>query len=208
VSRALSLGPATARVQLAHELVVLEERLQSLFRCEAASRLDDGVTRGVGKPGDMGPERARSACGDECAGFLGNLAGLKRHRETCTDCDPEQQLERDARHAAIHDLAERRLGNAEAPGRGELIDGGSIGWRISNAGTQRATVSVLDAYNGQVVTRQLLPGQSFEAMWSRQDYFGWYDLTVTVAEDPRFDYRLAGHIETGRDSSSDPALGA
>jgi phospholipase C len=36
---------------------------------------------------------------------------------------------------------------------------------------------------------------------------GWYDLIVTVAEDPSFNYRLAGHVETGRDSFSDPALG-
>ena len=36
---------------------------------------------------------------------------------------------------------------------------------------------------------------------------GWYDLVVTIAEDPAFQVRLAGHVETGRDSYSDPALG-
>jgi phospholipase C len=30
---------------------------------------------------------------------------------------------------------------------------------------------------------------------------------VTVAGDPTFEYRLAGHVETGKDSFSDPALG-
>jgi phospholipase C len=30
---------------------------------------------------------------------------------------------------------------------------------------------------------------------------------VTVDVDPTFGYRLAGHVETGRDSFSDPALG-
>jgi phospholipase C len=84
---------------------------------------------------------------------------------------------------------------------------GSIGWSITNAGAARATVRVLDAYSGEVATRHLEPGQSFESMWSRESFFGWYDLVVTVAEDATFNYRLAGHIETGRDSFSDPALG-
>ena len=84
---------------------------------------------------------------------------------------------------------------------------GSIGWRITNAGTANATVSVLDAYSADVVTRLLEPGQSFEDMWPRDRFYGWYDLVVTVAQDPTFNYRLAGHVETGGDSFSDPALG-
>ncbi|MFB9840222.1 phospholipase domain-containing protein [Actinoallomurus acaciae] len=37
---------------------------------------------------------------------------------------------------------------------------------------------------------------------------GWYDLTVTSDQDRTFLRRLAGHVETGRPSASDPALGA
>jgi phospholipase C len=37
--------------------------------------------------------------------------------------------------------------------------------------------------------------------------FGWYDLVVTVAQDPGFVYRLAGHVESGADSATDPAIG-
>ena len=33
------------------------------------------------------------------------------------------------------------------------------------------------------------------------------DFVVTVAEDPSFERRLTGHVETGRDSISDPAMG-
>jgi phospholipase C len=40
-----------------------------------------------------------------------------------------------------------------------------------------------------------------------QQYFGWYDLVVSVSQDSTFEHRLAGHVETGRDSFSDPALG-
>jgi len=84
---------------------------------------------------------------------------------------------------------------------------GSIGWKIINAGTANATVTVRDAYSGFEVTRLVRPGQSFEELWLRNEFLGWYDLIVTVAEDASFNYRLAGHIETGRDGFSDPALG-
>ena len=36
---------------------------------------------------------------------------------------------------------------------------------------------------------------------------GWYDLIVSVTADTTFQYQLAGHVETGKDSYSDPALG-
>jgi len=37
--------------------------------------------------------------------------------------------------------------------------------------------------------------------------FGWYDITLTTDSDPSFAQQLAGHLETGRDSVSDPTLG-
>jgi phospholipase C len=36
---------------------------------------------------------------------------------------------------------------------------------------------------------------------------GWYDLAVTVDGDAQFECRFAGHLETGEDSISDPAMG-
>jgi phospholipase C len=36
--------------------------------------------------------------------------------------------------------------------------------------------------------------------------FGWHDVRVRVEGDPRFAQRFAGHIETGRESSSDPVM--
>ncbi|WP_168072026.1 phospholipase C, phosphocholine-specific [Caulobacter sp. SSI4214] len=35
----------------------------------------------------------------------------------------------------------------------------------------------------------------------------WYDLTLTLADDPSFVQRLAGHLETGRASRTDPGIG-
>ncbi|MGA7930956.1 MAG: hypothetical protein WCA20_33815 [Candidatus Sulfotelmatobacter sp.] len=66
---------------------------------------------------------------------------------------------------------------------------------------------MLDAYAGNSVTRLLGPEEKFEEELSQQPFYGWCDLIVTVARDPTFNYRLAGLVETGRDSFSDPALG-
>jgi phospholipase C len=68
-------------------------------------------------------------------------------------------------------------------------------------------VRVLDQYTGKDVTTRLGAGRSFLWFWSAFKLFGWYDLVLTVAEDPAFEYRLAGHIENGRDSSTDPGMG-
>ncbi|MDI9706207.1 DUF756 domain-containing protein [Acinetobacter baumannii] len=36
---------------------------------------------------------------------------------------------------------------------------------------------------------------------------GWYDFTVTLADDATFSRRFAGRIETQEDSISDPYMG-
>ncbi len=38
--------------------------------------------------------------------------------------------------------------------------------------------------------------------WVTEDAQGWYDLDLSVAEDPSFRRRLMGHIENGRPSIS------
>jgi phospholipase C len=91
--------------------------------------------------------------------------------------------------------------------RYEAEDRGAIELNITNASGNNATVTVLDAYTGRKVTRLIRPEGEFEHERSLQQFHGWYDLIVTVAEDPTFKYRVAGHVETRRDSFSDPALG-
>ncbi|HEY2464173.1 MAG TPA: phospholipase C, phosphocholine-specific [Steroidobacteraceae bacterium] len=86
-------------------------------------------------------------------------------------------------------------------------EGGSLAWRIRNFGEHKASVVVLDAYTGNNVVRLLHPDEELKDDWTCAKIFGWYDLVVTVVEDPTFSYRLAGHVETGRDSFSDPAMG-
>jgi phospholipase C len=86
-------------------------------------------------------------------------------------------------------------------------DANSIEWRITNVASAPVLAKVLDAYTGDARTQFLHPGESFENELSLDRFYGWYDLIVTVDEDPTFNYELAGHVENGRDSFSDPALG-
>jgi phospholipase C len=86
-------------------------------------------------------------------------------------------------------------------------DNGSIALRISNLAAQAAEVIVMDAYTGQSITQLLDPGDHLENEFSLGQFYGWYDLVVTTAGDSTFNYRLAGHVENGRDSFSDPAMG-
>lgn len=86
-------------------------------------------------------------------------------------------------------------------------EGGTIKWTINNLATSPAEVTVLDAYSGNSTPRYLHPGETFEGELESGAFHGWYDLTVTVAGDSTFRYQLAGHVETGKDSFSDPALG-
>ena len=51
-------------------------------------------------------------------------------------------------------------------------------------------------------------GETFAQRVPLDASFGWYDLTIQVDSDPHFRRRVAGHLETGSDSMTDPAIGA
>jgi phospholipase C len=85
---------------------------------------------------------------------------------------------------------------------------GSIQWKITNLAGTPAEVTVQDAYTGNAITHLVQPQQTLHGDdLSLEPFYGWYDLIITVASDSTFNYRLAGHVETGNDSFSDPALG-
>jgi phospholipase C len=69
------------------------------------------------------------------------------------------------------------------------------------------TIAVANAYTREAARRRLARGERFEKFWPLRLSFGWYDLLITSDADRRFERRLAGHVENGRDSASDPALG-
>ena len=88
-------------------------------------------------------------------------------------------------------------------------EGNGISLVISNEASQHAAkVSVLDVYKGERIEHVLEPGESVSKDWSLRGMYGWYDLVITVEGDGGFTYQFAGHVETGEDSISDPAMGA
>jgi phospholipase C len=69
-------------------------------------------------------------------------------------------------------------------------------------------LQVLNVYTSATVVKVLNAGAKFQQFFSLQKYYGWYDLVLTVESDPSFRQQLAGHLETGKDSITDPAIPA
>jgi phospholipase C len=78
---------------------------------------------------------------------------------------------------------------------------------IRNHGGSTEKVSISDAYSGNTHAQVLPPHGSAMFVSPLEKTFGWYDLTAQVESDASFQRQLAGHVETGRPSVSDPAIG-
>ncbi|MBN6152830.1 phospholipase C, phosphocholine-specific [Xanthomonas sp. AmX2] len=78
---------------------------------------------------------------------------------------------------------------------------------LRNGGTQPCSLRIRDGYRGVDRQQALAAGESAVLRYPLQDHHHWYDLTLSSDAAPRWRRRLAGHIETGRPSMSDPAIG-
>jgi phospholipase C len=87
--------------------------------------------------------------------------------------------------------------------------GGRLTLALSNPGpTPRVAVIHTRAYQTASPRRlTLAPGGKVEDVWFLGPSHGWYDLEVTDAHDAAFRRRLAGRMETGKPSVSDPLIG-
>jgi phospholipase C len=88
----------------------------------------------------------------------------------------------------------------DAPGNG-------IRLVIGNLSSRTAEVRVLDRYSGESLEIDIQARQTVSKHLSVADLAGWYDLVISVGSDPGIVYHFAGHVENGKDSISDPALG-
>jgi phospholipase C len=75
-----------------------------------------------------------------------------------------------------------------------------------NQGAAPITVRIADAYGDRARALAVQAGTEVTDAWPIARAMHWYDRSITVDEDKTWLRRLAGHIETGRPSSSDPAL--
>jgi phospholipase C len=85
-------------------------------------------------------------------------------------------------------------------------DNGSVIVALTNEGRDFCNVSVENLYNGESIAYTLEPGKRIEREWSLGSSYGWYDLIVRSDAENGFVQRLAGHVETGEPSVSDPAM--
>ena len=83
--------------------------------------------------------------------------------------------------------------------------GGRLRLTLSNQGAATCTVTVKNEYvAGDVRIYPLVADASVTDTWALDGQANWYDLSATVAELPGFWRRLAGHVEDGRPSRSEP----
>jgi len=83
---------------------------------------------------------------------------------------------------------------------------GGIVLEIRNQGEKKVEIRVADGYSDRNFAAALKPGEVRIEEWQLHSSHGWYDLTVTADSDSSFRQHIAGHLETGRDSMTDPAI--
>jgi phospholipase C len=86
-------------------------------------------------------------------------------------------------------------------------DGSTVSLTITNLTDAATTVTIEETYSRRQQMRSVVPGQPLRRELDVERSNGWYEVTVTVAGDTGFTRVLAGHVENGTDSTSDPALG-
>ena len=91
---------------------------------------------------------------------------------------------------------------------------GNLSLQLTNTDPHRSLAVIVEdmTYGGEArrvnLTRAKDNDGSADLTFDLKRSFGWYDLRVRVKGAPRFEQRLAGHIETGRASYSDPCMGS
>jgi phospholipase C len=102
-----------------------------------------------------------------------------------------------------------RAGNGPEVTAVHDADGARIRLTLTNRGGETVTLTVTDAYGqDRPATYRLRPGAHAVHTAQPRRNHGWYDLSVVSDRDDTYLRRLAGHIETGGPSTSDPAIAA
>ncbi|NHO34103.1 phosphocholine-specific phospholipase C [Acetobacter fallax] len=83
----------------------------------------------------------------------------------------------------------------------------TISITLINKTGKPVTIQVEDVYSGQQISNSLAAGKTHTFTVAASATSGWYDILINVAEDAGFELRIAGHVETGEDSTTDPAIG-
>lgn len=86
------------------------------------------------------------------------------------------------------------------------VANGNLLLKFTSTGRAPAHLTITDnAYGARTRSVIVLPHASAIEAWNLAPSHHWYDLTVTNSADKSFSRRLAGHVENGKPSISDPA---
>ncbi|MUN41102.1 phosphocholine-specific phospholipase C [Actinomadura litoris] len=85
--------------------------------------------------------------------------------------------------------------------------GGSLHLVLVNNGRTSRRLTVSDGYNDRSVSYSIRPGGRAVHRVPLRRTGSWYDVSVTCSGDASFLRRLAGHVEDGRPSTTDPGIG-
>ena len=88
----------------------------------------------------------------------------------------------------------------------EIADN-AVALNAVNSGSKTCQIGVFDGYTSTSQLKELKAGAKLSESFSLKNSHGWYDFILTNAADPAFRQELAGHLETGKDSMTDPAIG-
>ncbi|MBC9932372.1 phosphocholine-specific phospholipase C [Chitinophaga qingshengii] len=84
---------------------------------------------------------------------------------------------------------------------------GNTDLRVTNRSAKAITVVVTDnAYGKAVVRKTIAPNTQTAIIVDNSKSHQWYDFTIKVEGNDRFEQRFAGRVETGAESTSDPAM--
>jgi len=86
---------------------------------------------------------------------------------------------------------------------------GDLHLKLRNEGERDCvfTIKALAYRNDGPWTVRVKGGDDVEQRWDLEDSGFWYDFEVRCDADPAYLRRIAGRVETGRHSVSDPAMG-
>lgn len=86
---------------------------------------------------------------------------------------------------------------------------GNIVLHIKNLALERDyTIDIVDnAYKAKPITKLLNRRSDTIIHLDLKRSFSWYDFTINVRDNKNYSARYAGHVETGENSFSDPAMG-
>ncbi len=85
---------------------------------------------------------------------------------------------------------------------------GNVVFTFKNNGSKNHTIEIKDnAYGLATKTFQLNKNLEKTVVLYLDKSYGWYDLSITMNDNNLFEKRYAGHVETGKESKSDPLMG-